>query len=169
MGYALFAQRKLVLDSQLNAAQLQQTQRSNEQYQLATKTLSLQQQLSSLQAAQAFELQPMYQELSNAGNNLDQDKYKNADGTLSDNYYKEIEQKRADINAKILSKQEKFKVEEDQINQQIYIVGVKENAIEMEVKRLDTQVTALQKQLEATEEAEGAAIDRANPKFKGVG
>ena len=39
----------------------------------------------------------------------------------------------------------------------------------MEVKRLDTQVTTLQKQLEAVEEAEGAAIDRANPKFKGVG
>ena len=147
MGYALFAQRKLVLDSQLNAAQLQQTQRSNEQYQLATKTLSLQQQLSSLQAAQAFELQPLYGSLSSATNSND----------------------RASINADILEKQAAFKVEEDAINQQIYLTGVKENAIEMEVKRLDTQVTALQKQLEATEEAEGAAIDRANPKFKGVG
>ena len=147
MGYALFAQRKLVLDSQLNAAQLQQTQRSNEQYQLATKTLSLQQQLSSLQAAQAFELQPLYASLSSETN---------SDG-------------RASINAEILEKQAAFKVEEDAINQQIYLTGVKENAIEMEVKRLDTQVTALQKQLEATEEAEGAAIDRANPKFKGVG
>ena len=147
MGYALFAQRKLVLDSQLNAAQLQQTQRSNEQYQLATKTLSLQQQLSSLQAAQAFELQPLYAKLSSEPNS----------------------DVRASINADILEKQAEFKVEEDQINQQIYLTGVKENAIEMEVKRLDTQVTALQKQLEATEEAEGAAIDRANPKFKGVG
>ena len=147
MGYALFAQRKLVLDSQLNAAQLQQTQRSNEQYQLATKTLSLQQQLSSLQAAQAFELQPLYAKLSSEPNS----------------------DARASINADILEKQAAFKVEEDQINQQIYLTGVKENAIEMEVKRLDTQVTALQKQLEATEEAEGAAIDRANPKFKGVG
>ena len=147
MGYALFAQRKLVLDSQLNAAQLQQTQRSNEQYQLATKTLSLQQQLSSLQAAQAFELQPLYAKLSSEPNS----------------------DARASINADILEKQAEFKVEEDQINQQIYLTGVKENAIEMEVKRLDTQVTALQKQLEATEEAEGAAIDRANPKFKGVG
>ena len=147
MGYALFAQRKLVLDSQLNAAQLQQTQRSNEQYQLATKTLSLQQQLSSLQAAQAFELQPLYAKLSSEPNS----------------------DARASINADILEKQAEFKVEEDQINQQIYLTGVKENAIEMEVKRLDTQVTALQKQLEATEEAEGAAIDRANPKFRGVG
>ena len=147
MGYALFAQRKLVLDSQLNAAQLQQTQRSNEQYQLATKTLSLQQQLSSLQAAQAFELQPLYAKLSSEPNS----------------------DVRASINADILEKQAEFKVEEDQINQQIYLTGVKENDIEMEVKRLDTQVTALQKQLEATEEAEGSAIDRANPKFRGVG
>ena len=45
----------------------------------------------------------------------------------------------------------------------------KENAIEMEVKRLDTQVSSLQKQLEAVEEAESSAIDRATPKFNGVG
>ena len=45
MGYALFAQRKVCLTIQLNMVQLQQTQRSNEQYLLATRTLSLQQQL----------------------------------------------------------------------------------------------------------------------------
>ena len=39
----------------------------------------------------------------------------------------------------------------------------------MEVKRLDTMVTALQQQLEAVEQAEGQAIQRATPKFKGVG
>ena len=39
----------------------------------------------------------------------------------------------------------------------------------MEVKRLDTMVTALQKQMEATEQAEGGAVDRATPKFGGVG
>ena len=43
MGYALFAQRKVQLTGQLNAVSLQQTQRSNEQYLLATNTLSLQQ------------------------------------------------------------------------------------------------------------------------------
>ena len=39
----------------------------------------------------------------------------------------------------------------------------------MEVKRLDTKITAVQKQLEAVEEAEGAGIDRATPKFSGIG
>ena len=66
MGYALFAQRKVQLTGQLNLVQLQQTQRSNEQYMLATQTLSLQQQMSSIQAAQSLELADLYEELSEA-------------------------------------------------------------------------------------------------------
>ncbi len=147
MGYALFAQRKLVLDGQLNNAQLQQTQRSNEQYALATQTLSLQQQLTSMNASQSGELADLYEQLAEA------------DGT----------DQRDRINAQIQQKQQEFEQEIDGINRQIYEVSVKENAIEMEVKRLDTMVSALQKQLEAVEEAEGSAIDRATPKFSGVG
>ena len=147
MGYALFAQRKRVLDMQLNTVQLMQTQRSNEQYALATQTLGLNQQLSSLQSSQAGELAVLYEELADA------------DG----------DEARADKNAEIQALQQQHKQEQDDINRQIYEVSVKENAIEMEVKRLDTMVTALQKQLEAVEEAEGAAIDRATPKFNGVG
>ncbi len=147
MGYALFAQRKLVLDGQLNCVELMQTQRSNEQYNLATQTLSLQQQMSSIQASQSEELSDLYTQLSEA------------DGTSQ----------RDSINALIKAKEEEFEAELDDINRDIYKVSVKENAIEMEVKRLDTQVTALQKELEAVEEAESSAIDRATPKFKGVG
>ncbi len=146
MGYALFAQRKLVLDGQLNNAQLQQTQRSNEQYALATQTLSLQQQLTSMNASQSNELAALYADLASADSDL-----------------------RDSINASINQKQAEFEAEVDQINREIYQVSVKENAIEMEVKRLDTMVTTLQKQLEAVEEAEGSAIDRATPKFNGVG
>ena len=61
------------------------------------------------------------------------------------------------------------KLQQENINNQIYQVGIKENAIEMEVKSLDTEVTALQKQLESVEQAEGQAINRATPKFGGVG
>ena len=147
MGYALFAQRKLVLDGQLNNAQLQQTQRSNEQYKLATQTLSLQQQLTSLNAAQSLELAAKYEELAGE-----------TDST-----------KREQINNEIKQKELEFEHEVDTINRDIYKVSVMENALEMEVKRLDTMVTALQKQLEAVEQAEGAAIDRATPKYKGVG
>lgn len=147
MGYALFAQRKLVLDGQLNNAQLQQTQRSNEQYKLATQTLSLQQQLTSMNAAQSLELSSLYEKLS---------------GQTDENA-------RATINDEIKKKELEFEHEVDAINRDIYKVSVMENALEMEVKRLDTMVTALQKQLEAVEQAEGAAIDRATPKYKGVG
>ncbi len=147
MGYALFAQRKLVLDGQLNSAQLQQTQRSNEQYALATQTLSLNQQLTSMSASQSGELAKLYEQLAEAGDTTQRDR----------------------INAQIQQKQQEYEQETDSINREIYQVSVKENAIEMEVKRLDTMVTTLQKQLEAVEEAEGSAIDRATPKFNGVG
>jgi chromosome segregation ATPase len=147
MSYALFAQRKVVLTGELNGVSLQQTQRSNEQYALATKTLSLQQQLSSMQAAQSAELGVLFESLSAADNST----------------------QREQINNRITARQQAFDAELDAINRKIYLVSVKENAIEMEVKRLDTQVTALQKQLEAVEQAESKAIDRATPKFNGVG
>ena len=147
MSYALFAQRKVVLTGELNMVSLQQTQRSNEQYLLATQTLSLQQQLSSMQAAQSLELSDLYRQLSQA-----------TDSNV-----------RESINNVIREKQAGFDAELDGINRNIYVVSVKENSIEMEVKRLDTQVTALQKQLEAVEQAESSAIDRATPKFQGVG
>ena len=147
MGYALFAQRKLVLDGQLNNAQLQQTQRSDEQFKLATRTTGLQQQLTSMNAAQSMELADLYEQLSAA-----------TDTAVRDS-----------INNEIKKKELQFEKEIDAINREIYQISIKENAIEMEVKRLDTQVTALQNQLEATEQAEGGAIGRATPKFGGMG
>ncbi len=147
MGYALFAQRKVQLTGHLNSVSLQQTQRSNEQYTLATNTLSLQQQMSSIQAAQSLELADLYEQLASTDNSTARER----------------------INAQIRQKQEEFNAELDDINREIYMVSVKENAIEMEVKRLDTQITSIQKQLEAVEDAESSAIDRATPKFKGVG
>ena len=146
MAYALFAQRKLVLTGELNNLQLQQTQRSDEQYNLATQTLNLQQQMTSMNASQSNELAAEYEKLAEADDEND----------------------RAAINAEIKSMEESFQSELDAINRQIYLVSVKENAIEMEVKRLDTMVTTVQKQLEAVEEAEGSGIDRATPKFNGI-
>ena len=147
MGYALFAQRKLVLNNQISATELQQTQRSNEQYFLATQSSGLQQQLSSLLSSQALELQPLYERLANAADSNE----------------------RARIQAEIQEMQNMHKLEEEKINRQIYQIGINESALEMEVKRLDTKLTALMKQLEAVEEAEGKAIERATPNFSGQG
>ena len=103
MGYALFAQRKIVLDGQLNSAQLQQTQRSNEQYALATQTLSLQQQLTSMNAAQSGELADLYGALASTTNSNSRDS----------------------INAQIQQRQQEFQAEIDAINREIYQVSVK--------------------------------------------
>ena len=146
MGYALFAQRKLVLDSQLNSTQIQQTQRTNEQFSLANDKLGLQQQLSSIESSQAGELAALYDELAKA--------------TDSD--------ARNEINAEIQALKNRQEAAIAAIENEIYKISVEEQGVEMEVKRLDTQVTATQKDLEAVEEAEGQAIDRAQPKYKGL-
>ncbi len=179
MGYALFAQRKITLTGQLNSVSLQQTQRSNEQYLLASDTLSLQQQMTSLQSAQSLELSDLYKLLSYSSKDGG---FESAleDGETTNDTYEELlsiaskydltsTADRDQINAKIKEKESDYQAELDDINRDIYVVSVKENAIEMEVERLDTQVTSLQKQLEAIEEAESDAIDRATPKFNGVG
>ena len=147
MGYALFAQRKLVLDGLVNSVQLQQTQRSDEQLRLSTNTLSLQSRVSNTQAGQAAELGKLYEQLAATD-----------DSTV-----------RQSINNQIESRQRYFDTEIQSINNLIYQTSIKENAIEMEVKRLDTKLTALQKQLEKIEEAEGKGIEGATPKFNGIG
>lgn len=147
MGYALFANRKLVLDSQLNSLQLQQTQRSNTQFRLANDNLQRQQQLSSLQSRQSNLLQPLYQSLADSQTDAQRDA----------------------IQSQIEAMQNNFDNELAQIQREIDQVAIKENCIEMEVKHLDTQVSTIEKQLEAVEQAEGAGITRATPKFKAQG
>ena len=147
MGYALFAQRKQVVDGLINSTQLQLTQRQDEQFALATQQTGLKQQLSSLTAAQATELAALYGELSS---------YSDSDI-------------RNEINDEIHQKEQEFKSEQDSINRQVYEVALKESAMEMEVKRLETVVSKYTKELEQIESAESDGIDRATPKFNGVG
>ncbi len=155
MGYALFAQRKLLLNSQLNEAQLQQTQRSNEQYALATQRLGKEQQLSSLQASQSNQLAELYSQLANLGK----------EGNLSDSEY---EQHKDQLNSQIKTLEEQFQGAIDEINRDVYKISVNEKAIENEVKRLDTMVSVLQQQLDAVQDAEGKAIERSIPKYAGL-
>ena len=147
MGYALFAQRKLVLDGLINSIQLQQNQRSDEQLRLSTNTLTLQSRVSNTQASQSVELGKLYEALSSAD-----------DSNV-----------RTSINNVINARQKFFEQEIQSINNKIYQTSIKENAIEMEVKRLDTKLTAMQKQLEKIEEAESKGIEGATPNFNGLG
>ncbi len=43
-----------------------------------------------------------------------------------------------------------------------------ENQLDMEQKKIETKLSAAEKELQAIEEAEGSAIDRATPKYNGV-
>ena len=51
---------------------------------------------------------------------------------------------------------------------QIYQNSIKEKTIEMQIKSLETRITAFQKQLEKIEEAEGKGIEQSEPMFKGL-
>ena len=62
-----------------------------------------------------------------------------------------------------------MKTQQEEINRQIYEISMNENIIEREVKRKETEVTALKQQLEAIQQAEGWGIQNATPKFGGLG
>lgn len=147
MSYALFAQRKLLLTAELNSKQMQVSQRSDDQFKLATRSTNLQQQLTSMSSSQSGELSALYAELSEAAGTEDRDR----------------------VNAEIQQKELEYQREQDEINRQVYQISVKENAVELERKRLETEVNVIQNQLEAVEEAEGDGINRATPKFSGLG
>ena len=145
MGYALFAQRKLVLSGLITTVQLKQTQRSDEQLRLATNTSTMQAKITNLQVNQSDQLSKLYADLTSADDS----------------------DERAVVQADIDAVQAEFDGEIAEINQQIYMVSIKENAIEMEIKRLDTRLQALKKISESVEKAEGDAIDKSTPKFDG--
>ncbi|MGM9994684.1 MAG: hypothetical protein ACI37R_08165 [Candidatus Avigastranaerophilus sp.] len=153
MGYAVFAQRKVVLTSRLNTLQLMEMQMDDKQYRLATDTTQLQQQLSAIHQAQSNELSGLYDLLS--ATTSDQDSTEGSD--------------REQISAEIESVKNKYQGYEDEINEQIYDLSAKENSIELEKKRLETQITKVEKELENIEKSEASAIERANPKYDGVG
>ena len=152
MGYSLFSQNKLALQSSQNYVQLNQTQRSQQQQMLAANTVNLQSQVSQLNIERSDELQQLY----NEQNSL----------TKEDADYDERMQ---NIKTQIEQLKLKYEGDQNQINQKINSVQAKEDSIELEIKRLDTKLSTLQKQYEAVEKAEGDAIDKATPKFNGNG
>ena len=126
---------------------MQQMQRADEQMQITTRALALKAQISSIQNAFEAELSPLYEQLAETSNpNI-----------------------RKNINIRIGLIESDFAKEIDQINMILTNAIQKENTIEMQVKRLDTLVTTLQKQLEKIEEAEGIGIESTIPKFRGLG
>lgn len=147
MGYALFSQEKLVVTTQLNATQLQQTQRMDEQTRLATNVNDMQQTLANYELSKSTDLQDLYDDLVGATNDTQRD----------------------NIQAQIQRLQLEIDQETQAIQNKIYEVSRKENIIEREVKHLDTIVSVYQQQLEQIQSAESSGIKNSIPKFSGNG
>lgn len=147
MSYAILAQRDTVLTSRCNSYQLREMQVDDVQNSLASDQLQLQRQLSSTSEAQANELATLYGEL--------------AEVTSED------ESARASINAQINQVKEYYTAIEEEINQDVYAVSIKENIYEMEKGRLETQISKIEKEMETVEKALSSAIERATPQYDG--
>lgn len=158
MGYAVFAQRKVVLTSRLNSHQLREMIVDNIQNKLSTDQLQLQRQLSSEMEGQSSELADAYTALSEIGSE---------DGATTS--YEGRQMTRDQINAEINRIKEYYTGIEEDINQQVYAVSLKENIYEMEKNRLETQITKIEKEYENIEKSESSAIERSTPQYDGVG
>ena len=146
--YAIFTCRKLVVNSRLNEAQLGMMMLDDQQYALATDRINLKSISSVTRERTANKLAKLYQELSN----YDAD---SAEAKSIENLINKI--------------QEESKAEEERVNRETYAIERKETALENEKKVYETEVTKLEKELEQIEKAEAAGIERANPKYNGLG
>lgn len=147
MGYAFLEQRREFLQAHINMLQVRQGQVSDIHLNLATQQGNLKQQMNSLTTGQALALKPYYEDLSDA----------------------ESSDERESINAEIKAIEQEFKAEQDEINRQVYEIGIKEQVYDNEQKRLATQVEKESKELETLEQAVKTGVDNATPKFNGLG
>ena len=96
-------------------------------------------------------------------------KYNAADSTAKADARAAYEKAYEDIDLEIQKEENKKEKEIAALKNQTYSITAKENALEMEVKRLDTTLSAMQKQLEKIVEAEKTGIEKAAPSFNGQG
>ncbi|MBQ4124179.1 hypothetical protein IJD44_10750 [bacterium] len=147
MAYAILGQRETVLTSRLNSYQLREMQVDDIQNSLALDQTDLQRQLSASAEGQASELGDLYGELADL---------------TSDS---EVARNR--INAEINEIKEYYTGIEEDINQQVYAVQMKENIYDMEKGRLETQIEKVNKEMETVEKALSAGIEQATPNYGG--
>lgn len=158
MGYAVFAQRKVVLTSRLNSHQLREMMVDDIQNSLSTDKLQLQRQLSAEMEGQSSELGSAYEALATIPSDDDASIEFNGEQMNRDN-----------LNAEINRIKEYYAGIEEDINQQVYAVSLKENIYDMEKNRLETQITKIEKEYENIEKSESSAIERSTPQYDGVG
>lgn len=172
MGYALFANRKLVLTNTVNMLQMQLDsimQQRNSLLQFSANICDGN--LTAEELASDATNMPYYenfvQGLEAFGNS---DQAKDAAGKIQDNAQGQNPNAATD-DAYMLNIMSLFdqSVREKYAESEMKKIAVQENKLEMQQKKIETQLTAAQNQLKAVEEAEGQAIQNATPKFNGVG
>lgn len=146
--YAFFNVRALSITNSINTDQLLVARLDDEQSSLQDEEVANNMGLSAEKMRAAQVLEALYRKLAVPG--------------LSDDDRASIE---AEINAE-QQKSEAKKQEYELKNQQL---GMEENAIELQKKRLEAIITKLEKELDSVEEAEKSGIERANPKYNGLG
>lgn len=173
MGYALFANRKIFYTAVVNSLQLQLDQISQKRMDLANYSMSIADGVvssdevlndlgNSDQYMQYFAGLEQFQNANPAtitdanGNQMDIGTYYyGANATPEQKVYAEqqYQQGLAEQYSKNISQQ----------------ISKLDNELEMQQKRVETKLTAAEKQLEAVEQAEAQAIDRATPHYAGLG
>lgn len=175
MGYALFANRKLVLTNTVNMLQLQldqiMMQRNNltqfsanicDGYLTAEEMVG---DATNLTSYQAF--------LKGLNAYANSDQVMEAQGQLNDYTTEEVNQMNDSVQEQqyLFNMQSLFdrEVREKYAEAEMKKIAVQENKLEMQQKKIETQLTKAQNDLKAVEEAEGQAIQNATPKFAGLG
>ena len=146
MGYALPAQKKLLLTSLINGCQRNMDLAMSNQLACATRKGSMQQHQSAIQSSQASQKTEFYEQLRNCTDSGERESIRDDIEALENDFQQEL----------------------DEINRDINQISLTENIYEQDVKRYETELTAYKQQLESIQQAEGKAIENATPKFGGL-
>ena len=146
MGYVLFAHQQQVTGGLINSKNLALAQISDQRMVLASHTSTLQSQITSLTSRKADQTGDLYQQMTSAD-----------DSSARETVQAEIEKLETDFEAEIAK-----------INLKIYNTSIKDQALEMQQKKEETILTALQKTLDNIEAALKNAIDKGAAKVQGL-
>ena len=157
MGYAVFAARKIMLTNRINNLNFRIMCLSQQQQSLSDISGRMQQFFGNLTMGLSNQMQSgMNSQMQGFMTGLQTMGGQNASifqniGGFANNYYNQMQMQQYQLSAM----------------QQAILqpVAEQENQIELERKRLETQVSAAQKELESVEKAEEKAIERSAPKF----
>ncbi len=183
MGYALFANRKLMLTSLINGLQLQLDQLMNEKqalldYSAAVADGEVTDQDKILGFSNYHGLCEFEQSIYDDYNN-----YVDFQGKTSANIVDDMVTNYINSGENIANNQDaidayrQYAIEnimrqfgiEHYKNVTAKEIAAQENEIEMRQKRIETKLTAYKQELQSVEQAEPQAIQNATPKFAGLG